>query len=61
MSALILTVIITAIVACLVWLALGSKFSLGSPDDNGLLNLLAYAAILAPFIFAMVYFGVEKL
>lgn len=59
MAALILTLILTFLLAGLLWFVLGSKLSLA--DDargNDLANLLVYFLALLPVSFVLVFFGI---
>ena len=61
MAAIVLTLTLTAIVAGIVWLILGSRLSLHEdPRQNDLLNLLAFAGMVLVPIFVMVFFAMER-
>jgi ABC-type sulfate transport system permease subunit len=62
MAAIVLTLTLTAIVAGIVWLILGSRLSLHEdPRQNDLLNLLSYAGVALVPIFVIVFFAMERL
>jgi hypothetical protein len=60
-AAAILTPVLTTIVSGVIWLSLGNLFRLHADDrQNEVLNLASYAAVLLPFIFAVVLFAMER-
>ncbi len=62
MHAAILSLILSFIVAALVWLSAGPRIELNEdPRQNEILNVLAYVAIAFPFCFTIVFFAIEKL
>jgi len=59
MAALILTLILTFLLAGGLWFVLGSKLSLADEDrENDLANLLVYFLALLPVSFVLVFFGI---
>jgi hypothetical protein len=61
MAAAILTLVLTIIVSGTAWLALGNLFRLDVDDrQNDVLNLAAYAGVLLPIFFAIVFFAMER-
>ncbi len=61
MAAIVLTLTLTAILAGILWLILGSRLSLHEdPRQNDLLNLLAFAGMVLVPIFVMVFFAMER-
>ena len=62
MAATVLSLPLSFIVATLIWLGIGPVLSLHSDDrQNEVLNVCAYIAIVFPFAFGMVFFGIESL
>jgi cytochrome bd-type quinol oxidase subunit 2 len=62
MAAVILTLVLTIIVAGITWLVVGNRFELS--DDvrqNEVANLLLYCAVVLPFAFVIVFFAMERL
>jgi len=60
-AAAILTLVLTTIVSGAIWLSVGNLFRLHADDrQNDVLNLASYAAVLLPFIFAVVFFAMER-
>jgi len=61
-AAIILSVILSFLVAAAVWLTLGSRLKLNEdPRQNEILNVMAYFGIAFPFCFAIVFFLIERL
>ena len=61
MAAIVLTLTLTAILAGILWLILGSRLSLHEdPRQNDVLNLLAFAGMVLVPIFVMVFFAMER-
>lgn len=61
MAAIVLTLTLTAILAGILWLVLGSRLSLHEdPRQNDVLNLLALAGMVLVPIFVMVFFAMER-
>jgi len=62
MPAIVLTLALVLLLASISWLVLGSRLRLLSdPKLNDRANLAAYAAILLPFVFVLVFYLVEHL
>ena len=62
MAAAILTVVLAFIVGGSAWLLLGPRLPLATAaEQNQLLNLIAYVAVVLPFAFAIVFFLLEML
>ena len=62
MYAIVLSLILSFIVAAVVWLTLGPRFELNEDSrQNEILNVLAYFAMAFPFCFAIVFFAIERL
>lgn len=62
MPAIILTLALVLLFASISWLLLGSRFRLSADaGQNDRANLAAYAAILLPFVFVLVFYLVEHL
>lgn len=56
-----LTLVLTAIVSGIAWLALGSRLKLHEDErQNDVLNLLCYAAIVLVPAFLLVFFAMER-
>ena len=61
-TVIILSVILSFLVAAAVWLTLGPRFKLNEDArQNEILNVAAYFGIAFPFCFAIVFFVIEKL
>lgn len=61
MAAAILTLVLTAIVAGIAWLLLGSRLQLSADErQNDIANLATYAALLLPVAFVIVFFAMER-
>lgn len=62
MSAIILTLALVLLLASLGWLLFGSRLSLvADPKQNDQANLAAYAAMLLPLVFVLVFYLIEHL
>jgi ABC-type sulfate transport system permease subunit len=62
MAAIVLTLTLTAIIAGVAWLILGSRLRLHEDArQNDLLNLLSYAGIALVPTFVIVFFAMERL
>lgn len=62
MAAILLTLALVILFASIGWLLLGSRFRLSADaQQNDWVNLAAYAAILLPFVFVLVFYLVEHL
>ena len=62
MAAAILTVLISFLIAGVVWLTLGARFRLAEEDEqNGVRNLFVYFLGLVPVVFTIVFFLIERL
>lgn len=62
MAAIVLTLMLTVIVAGVAWLILGSRLNLhADARQNDLLNLLSYAGVALVPIFVIVFFAMERL
>jgi len=62
MAAAVLTLALTVIVAGVAWLAVGSVLRLSDdPRQNDVLNFLCFALLALPAVFALVFFGIERL
>jgi hypothetical protein len=62
MAAIVLTLVVSLILAGLLWLAVGPRFRFDSdPAQNDLLNLGGYLLLLLPFVFVTVFFLIERL
>jgi hypothetical protein len=62
MSAIILTLALVVLLASLGWLLFGSRLRLvADPKENDRANLAAYAAMLLPLVFVLVFYLVEHL
>jgi len=60
MAAIVLTLVLTTIIAGSTWLAIGSRLRLHSdPRQNDILYLGAYAALVLPLAFVVVFFAWE--
>lgn len=58
----ILSFILSAVVAALAWLGMGSRFRFAPAETtNHLLNLGAYALLALPFVFVVVFYLVERI
>lgn len=61
MAAAILTLVLTIISAGSAWLVFGNRLRLhADPRQNDVLNLCAYAGVLLPVCFAVVFFAMEN-
>ena len=57
--ALLFTLVLSFLLACLTWLVIGSRFGLiHSHAENDVLNLLSYVLLLVPISFMIVFFGI---
>ena len=55
--ALLFTLVLSFLLACLAWLVIGSRFGLiRSRAENDVLNLLSYVLLLVPISFMIVFF-----
>ena len=55
--AVLFTLVLSFLLACLTWLVIGSRFGLiGSQAENDVLNLLSYLLLLVPLSFVIVFF-----
>jgi hypothetical protein len=62
MAAAILTMVLTTIVAGSLWLTIGNRLPLHADErQNDILNLCAYAGMLLPAIFVIVFFAMGRL
>lgn len=62
MPAIILTLALVFVLASIGWLLLGSRLRLvADPKLNDRANLAAYAAILLPLVFVVIFYLVEHL
>ena len=62
MAAVILTLVLTIIVAGSGWLMLGNRFRFNEDvRQNEVANLLVYCLMVLPFAFAVVFFAMERL
>ena len=60
MAAVVLALALTVISVGTLWLAIGSRLRLsGDARQNDVLNFLAYAALVLPIAFAIVFFGLR--
>lgn len=61
MAAAILTLVLTFIVSGVAWLSIGNLFRLdNSARRNDVLNLGAYAMVVLPVVFAIVFFAMSR-
>lgn len=61
-AAIILSVVLSFLLAAAVWLTLGPRFKLDEDArQNEILNVAVYFGIAFPFCFAIVFFVIEKL
>ena len=61
MAAAILTLVLAVIVAGSIWLTFGNLLHLHADErQNDVLNLCAYAGLLLPAIFVVVFFAMER-
>ena len=62
MTAILLTLILSFMLAAILWLVVGTRFQL-TPDaaQNEVLNLAGYFLLLLPFVAVFVFFGVERI
>ena len=61
-AVIILSVILSFLVAAAVWLTLGPRLKLNEDArQNEILNVLAYFGVAFPFCFAIVFFVIERL
>ena len=59
MAALILTLILSFVIAGLLWFTLGSRIALAEDSrENDLVNLVLYALAALPVSFVIVFFGI---
>ena len=59
MAALILTLILSFVIAGLLWFSLGSRVALAEDSsENDLVNLVLYALGALPVSFVIVFFGI---
>lgn len=62
MAAVILTLVLTIIVAGSGWLMLGNRFQFNEDvRQNEVANLLVYCLMVLPFAFTVVFFAMERL
>jgi hypothetical protein len=62
LTATVLTLALTVVVAGTAWLLLGSRLRLSTePRQNDLLNFLGYAALVLPVALVIVTFLIERL
>ena len=62
MYAVVLSFILSFLVAAAVWLTVGPRLKLDEDArQNEILNVLAYFGIAFPFCFVIVFFAIEKL
>ena len=62
MAAIVLTLIVSLILAGAAWLLLGARFTLrADPEHNEVLNLVVYFAAILPVAFLVVFFLIERL
>ena len=62
MAAVILTLVLTIIVAGVGWLVLGNRFQFNEDArQNEVANLLVYCLMVLPFAFVIVFFAMERL
>ena len=62
MSAIILTLGLVFLLAAIGWLLFGTRLQLvADPKQNDLANLAAYAAVLLPLVFVVVFYVLEHL
>ena len=55
--AVLFTLVLSFLLACLTWLVIGSRFgSIRSQAENDVLNLLSYLLLLVPLSFVIVFF-----
>ena len=55
--AVLFTLVLSFLLACLTWLVIGSRFGLiRSQAENDVLNLLSYFLLLVPISFVIVFF-----
>ena len=55
--AVLFTLVLSFLLACLTWLVIGSRFGLiQSQAENDVLNLLSYLLLLVPLSFVIVFF-----
>jgi hypothetical protein len=61
-AAAVLSLTFSFIVGALMWLAIGPVLSLHADDNqNEVLNVFAYIAMVFPFVFGVVFFVIENL
>jgi len=61
MAAVVLTLVLTVIVAGTLWLTIGNRLHLhADARQNEILNLAAYAALIFPVFFLIVFFAMER-
>ena len=61
MAAVVLTLVLTVIVAGSFWLIVGNRLQLhADARQNEILNLAAYAALAFPALFLIVFFAMER-
>jgi len=55
-----MSLVITCLITGVLWFALGSRFRLSEENEqNDILNLAAYAAIILPLAFLFVFFVLD--
>ena len=56
----VMSLVITCLITGVLWFALGSRFRLSEENEqNDILNLAAYAAIILPLAFLFVFFVLD--
>ena len=60
MAGAVLSLVITFVATGVLWFILGSRLKLAEePEQNDILNLAVYAAVVLPIVFLSIFFGLN--